>query len=134
MSMQSLLIRTVFFFGLLGAAGGASAQHSHSHAAPNGGQVQAIGKYEGELTVKGSQVTLYVVDEAEKKVDASSMSASAMVLAKGNQQKTLELRPAGENKLAASFDFPVDGKFRATVTLRDAKGDLGKARYNLDVK
>ena len=132
--MQSLLIRAVFVFGLLGAAGGASAQHSHSHAAPNGGQVQAIGKYEGELTVKGSQVTLYVVDEAEKKVDASSMSASAMVLAKGNQQKTLELRPAGENKLAASFDFPVDGKFRATVTLRDAKGDLGKARYNLDVK
>lgn len=134
MSMHSFVIRGALCLGLLGLAGGAYAQHSHSHAAPNGGQIQKIGKYEGELVVKGSQATLYIVDEAEKKVDSSSMSASAVVLAKGNQQKTVELKPSGDNKLAGTVDFPVEGKFRATVTLRTAAGDIGKARYSLDPK
>lgn len=106
----------------------------HSHAAPNGGQIQAIGKLEGELVVRGAQATLFIVDDAEKKVDASAMSASAIVLAKGNQQKTVEMKPAGENRLVGAVDFPVEGKFRATVTLRTASGEVGKARYSLDAK
>lgn len=134
MSIQSFVIRGALCFGLLGFVGNAHAQHSHAHAAPNGGQIHKIGKYEGELVVKGSQATLYVVDETEKKVDSSLMSASAVVLAKGNQQKTVELKPAGDNKLAGTVDFPVEGKFRATVTLRTAAGDIGKARYSLDPK
>lgn len=135
MSMSSLTRRFVIVAGLLTvSAGSAYAQHSHAHAAPNGGQIQAIGKYEGELVVRGAQATLYVVDEAEKKVDASTLSASAIILAKGNQQKTVELKPAGENKLAGSVDFPVEGKFRATITLRNASGEIGKARYSLDAK
>ena len=112
----------------------AAALAQHSHAAPNGGQIQAIGKLEGELVVRGAQATLFIVDDAEKKVDASAMSASAIVLAKGNQQKTVEMKPAGENRLVGAVDFPVEGKFRATVTLRTASGEVGKARYSFDAK
>ena len=107
---------------------------AHSHAAPNGGQIQKIGSYEGELVLKGSDVTLYVVDANEKKVDAAPLSATAVVLAKGNEQKTVELKPAGDNKLAGKVDFPYEGKFRATVALRTAAGEAGKARYSLDAK
>lgn len=78
-------------------------------------------------------MALYVVNEKEEKVDASKFSATAVVLAKGNVQKTIELKAAGENKLSGTIDFDVDGKFRATVTLRAATGEIGKARYSLDV-
>lgn len=108
--------------------------HGHAHAAPNGGQIQQIGSIEGELVVKGSDVTLFLVDDQEKKVDAASYAATASVLAKGNQQKTVELKPAGDNKLAARIDFPVEGKFRASLSLKKGTAEVGKARYTLDTK
>lgn len=120
--------------GFVGTAPTWAVAQGHSHAAPNGGQIQKIGAFEGELVVKGTDVTLYVVDSDEKKVDAAPLSATASVLAKGNVQKTVEMRPAGDNKLSGKVDFPVEGKFRATVSLRTASGEAGKARYSLDAK
>lgn len=108
--------------------------HSHSHPAPNGGQIQNIGTYEAELVVKGSDVTLFVVDDKEQKVDSSKLSATAVVLAKGNEQKTIDLKPSGENKLSGKVNFPVEGKFRATVTLKTPSGEAGKGRYNLEAR
>jgi hypothetical protein len=104
--------------------------HGHSH---HGGQEVKIGKYEAELVVKGTFVTLYLNDANDSKIDASGFSATAVILASGNQQKTIELKPAGENKLAGAFDFRVDGKFRATVTLKSSAGEVGKGRYNLEM-
>jgi hypothetical protein len=104
--------------------------HGHSH---HGGQEVKIGKYEAELVVKGTSVTLYLNDANDKQIDSSGFSATAVILAKGNQQKTIELKPAGENKLAGAFDFQVDAKFRATVTLKSSAGEVGKGRYNLDM-
>lgn len=129
-----LAIRAVLALALGAAPPAALGQSGHSHAAPNGGQIQKIGAYEAELVVKGSDVTLYIVDEKEQKVDASKLSATAVVLAKGNEQKMVELRPIGDNKLAGKADFQVDGKFRATVTLKTATGEAGKGRYSLDAR
>jgi hypothetical protein len=99
----------------------------------NGGQEVKIGAYEAELVVKGADVTLYIHDSNDQKVDASGFTATAIVLAKGNQQKSVTLTPVGQNKLAGKIDFSVEGKFRATVTLKTASGEAGKGRYNLDV-
>ena len=93
---------------------------------------EKIGAYEAQLVVKGSDMTLLVLDDKDQKVDASKFTATAVVLAKGNEQKTVELKPAGENKLAGKVDFPVEGKFRASVTLKSGGNELGKARYSLD--
>lgn len=127
-----LKLRFLMAAGLALAPALALAQ-GHSHAAPNGGQIQKIGSYEAELVVKGSDAMLYVVDDKEQKVDASKLSATAMVLAKGNEQKVLELRPTRDNMLAGKVDFPVEGKFRATVTLKSGATEIGKGRYSLDV-
>ncbi|HEY4251544.1 MAG TPA: hypothetical protein VGM87_10100 [Roseomonas sp.] len=117
------------------AAGGALAQgsgHAHAHA-QHGGQAQKIGRYEAELVVRGAEVALYVLDEADRPVDAAGLAASAQVLASGNQQRMVELRPTGGNRLAGRAEFQVDGRFRATVTLREAGGaEIGRARYTLD--
>ena len=119
---------------LILGGGGVMAQGGHSHAASNGGQIQQIGAYEAELVVKGSDVMLYIVDKQEKKVDAAKFSATAVVLAADNQQKTVEMSPSGENRLAGKIDFPVTGKFRATVTLKSGTVEAGKGRYSLDAR
>jgi len=117
---------------LLIGGGPAMAQHAgHAHAS-NGGVVQKIGKYEAELVVKGTELSLYLLDEKDKPADATKFAATAVVLAKGNQQKSVELKPAGANKLQGKGDFEVDDKVRATVTLSAAGSELGKARYTVD--
>lgn len=118
---------------LFGPATALGQGKDHSHVAPNGGQIQRIGAYEGELVVNGPDVMLYVVDEKEQKVDATKLTATAVVLATSNEHKMIELKPAGDNMLSGKIDFSVGAKFRATVTLKSGSTELGKARYNLDV-
>jgi hypothetical protein len=126
-----MLTRLLLVFSLCFASAAAWGQgHGHSH---HGGQEVKIGAYEAELVVKGSDVTLYLNDAQDHKIDASKFTATAVVLAKGNQQKTLQLAPAGENRLLGKIDFPIEGKFRATVTLKTSSGEVGKGRYNLDM-
>lgn len=127
-SRRGIMIGAAFIF-----ASEALAQ-AHSHAAPNGGQIINVGKFELELTVKGQEINLYLTDEKEQKVDAGLFKATALVLAKGNQQKSIELLPAGGNRLTAKYDFAIDGKFRATITLITKDSEVGKGRFNLDVK
>ncbi|MFE1597271.1 hypothetical protein [Methylobacterium sp. ID0610] len=105
---------------------------AHDHPAANGGQIKQIGPYEAELVVKGAEMTLHIVDERDRKVDAGAFTATATVLARGNEQKLVELKPSGENRLSGRIDFPVDGKVRATVSLRTPAGEAGKGRYSLD--
>lgn len=119
---------------LMLSGGGVMAQSGHSHAASNGGQIQQIGAYEAELVVKGADLILYIVDKQEKKVDAAKFSATAVVLAADNQQKTVVMSPSGENRLAGKIDFPVTGKFRAAVTLKSGTAEAGKSRYSLDAR
>lgn len=107
-------------------------EHNHSHAAAHGGQVKKVGAYEAELVVKGADVQLYLLDDKDRKVDAARLSATAVVLARGNEQKTIELKYVNDNMLSGRADFPVDGKFRATLTLKSGSTEAGKARYSLD--
>ena len=127
-----MLIRIVMLLGLLIAPAVAVAQQGHGHS-HRGGQEVRIGSFEVELVVAGSGMTLYVNDTKDQKVDAAGFSATAIVLAKGNQQRTVELTYGGDNKLGGKVDFETDTRFRVTVTLRNAKGEIGKGRYNLDV-
>ncbi len=123
--------RTLMAAALAGLIG-STAQNARAHSASNGGQVQQIGPYEVELVVKGADVTLFVLDSQDKKVDVAAFSATATVLAKGNEQKVIELKPAGDNKLGGKVEFAFDGKFRATVSLKTPAGEAGKGRYALD--
>jgi FixH len=111
-----------------GWAQGAASGHGHAHT----GQEQKIGSYEVELAVRGREATLTLLDDKEQPVESAQFTATAVALARGNERRTLAFRPAGANRLTAPVDFPFDGKFRATVTLRGPGGDVGTARYNID--
>lgn len=117
------------------AATGVQAQsHGHSHAAPNGGQLVNIGKFEVELVATRQEIKLYLTDEKEKKLPSSDFTATATVLAQGNQQRTVELKPTGDNVLSAKYDFTIEGKFRATVSLKSKDKEIGRGRFNTDLK
>ncbi|SDD99432.1 hypothetical protein [Belnapia rosea] len=102
--------------------------HGHAHS---GNEVK-IGRHEVELVVRGTQATLTIRDEKDQPVDTTGFGATATVLARGNERRSLEFRPAGANRLVAPVDFPVDGKFRATVALRGPAGELGTGRFAID--
>lgn len=123
------VIAAVFTIVFVLLPAGAVAQHPHQ-----GGQAQIIGPYEVELVAKGTEVTLFILDKKEQKVDAAPLSGSAEVLGKGNERKTITFKPGGDNKLVAAIDFSIEGKFRATVTLKNAQGEVGKGRYAVDLK
>jgi hypothetical protein len=130
MRRRAAIILATACAAALPAAARAQGGHGHAH---HGGQAQKIGRYEAELVVRGADMTLHVLDANDRPVDASRFVATAQVLARGNEQRTIELRPAGDNRLAGRVDFPVEGRFRATVTLREADGgEIGRGRYALD--
>jgi len=125
-----LLIAVAFLIGLA-AAPTRVAAHDGPHEI---GSVQSIGSYHTELVVTATDATLIVHDSEGRNVDVSGLSGTAQVVAKGNQRRTVEFKPAGENRLAAPLGFPVEGKFRALLTLKNAQGvEIGNARYNIDV-
>lgn len=108
----------------------ALAQQPHGHA--HQGQEVKIGNLEVELIVRANEATLVILDAQERPVDAARYTASASVLARGNERRTIEFRPASANRLTAPVDFAFDGKFRATVTLRGPDGVVGTGRYSVD--
>jgi hypothetical protein len=104
----------------------------HSHAT-NGGQDQKIGTHEAELVARSGQIQLHIRDAQDRPVDATQFRATAVILARGNEQRSVEMTPAGENRLAGPLNFPIDGRVRATITLRTASGaEVGRARYTVD--
>lgn len=129
-----MLLRRTFLASAIIALSYPALAQGHSHAAPNGGQIVNIGKLEAEMVVRAGEISLFLTDSKDMKVDASSYSAAAVVLAKGNEQKTVELTPSGDNRLAGKFDFAIEGRFRATVTLKGKDGEIGKGRYTTDIK
>lgn len=127
--------RILVIWLLMAGLAGANAQSNHKHGqATNGGQLVEIGTLEAELTVKGQDVMLYLTEENDKKIDAKPYVAILTVLAKGNEQKTVTLLFKSDNQLAGKYDFQVEGRFRASIVLKKDDKDIGKGRYNLELK
>lgn len=134
MNRRSVLVALFAVLSVAALSPLAAFAQAHSHTAPNGGQIVQIGKFEAELVARPSEIAVYLTDEKEQKVDASGFSATAVVLAKGNERKTVKLLPAGDNRLTGKYDFAVDGKLRATLTLNNKAGQIGVGRYNSPVQ
>jgi hypothetical protein len=97
---------------------------------PNGGQMQDIGSYHGELVAQDGQLTFFLFDTQDRPLAAGGASATAIVLAGGRQQTvTFAPRPDGA-ALVASGDFRADPSLRVVVQLVPAAGQPRvQARY-----
>lgn len=97
---------------------------------PNGGQMQDIGSYHGELVAQDGRLTFFLFDTNDRPLPASGATATAIVLAGGRQQTlTFAPRPDGA-ALVASGEFRADPGLRVVVQMVPAAGQPRvQARY-----
>jgi hypothetical protein len=79
---------------------------------PNGGQVQDVGSYHGEMLAKDGEITLFLFDHNDRPMPAMGASGTAIVLAEGRQQ-TLTFAPRADGAALVAT-----GEFRAAPGLR----------------
>ncbi|MDO9499321.1 hypothetical protein [Falsiroseomonas sp.] len=125
MPTKRSLMTTVFLLGLSSVA----LAHGPLRG-PNGGQMQDIGSYHGELLAQEGRLTFFLFDANDRPLSASGATATAIVLAGGRQQTvTFAPRPDGA-ALVASGDFRADPSLRVVVQLVPAAGQPRvQARY-----
>ena len=116
---------TLAFSLAIALSSGASASDKH------GGH--EVGKYHVELVAKDKELALYVRDQSDKAVDPKSIKASANVLS-GKDKATVELSPAGADKLVGQTSFDIRKDAKVIVTFSVAGGKSEQARFSLGAK
>ncbi len=120
---RSLIAATLLLLPSLALAHGPS-------RGPNGGQMQDIGSYHGELLAQDGRLTFFLFDTNDRPLFAAGATATAIVLAGGRQQTlTFAPRPDGM-ALVASGEFRAEPSLRVVVQLVPAAGQPRiQARY-----
>ncbi|MFL1461479.1 hypothetical protein ACI6QG_04700 [Roseococcus sp. DSY-14] len=120
---RSLIATTLLVLPSLALAHGPS-------RGPNGGQMQDIGSYHGELLAQDGRLTFFLFDANDRPLRANGATATAIVLAGGRQQTlTFAPRPDGA-ALVASGEFRAELSLRVVVQLVPAAGQPRiQARY-----
>ena len=97
---------------------------------PNGGQMQDIGSYHGELVAQDDHLAFFLYDASDRALPATGASATAIVLSGGRQQ-TVAFSPRPDGKaLVATGTFKADPSLRVVVQLVPAAGQARiQARY-----
>lgn len=89
---------------------------------PNGGQVQDIGPFHGEMLAVDGVITLFLFDHNERPRPLGGVSGSAIVLSEGRQQ-TLTFAPRADGAaIIATGDFRAAPGLRVVVQLVPGPG------------
>ena len=108
-------------------APGALLAHGERPSPSHGGEVQDAKGVLVELTVKGSEVEVFVSREDHQPLPAQLVSGTATVLVGGRSYK-VELAPAGTNVLKATLPVAATGKPVGAVFL-NVEGRPVSARF-----
>ncbi len=101
--------------------------HGELPMASHGGIMQEAGEMYLELVVKGTDVTVYMLDEARKPMPGAQATGTATILVDGKTHK-VELKAAEGNSLHGTLPVEVGGKVVATVALKIG-GKTESARF-----
>jgi hypothetical protein len=97
---------------------------------PNGGQVQDVGNYHGEMLVKDGEITLFLFDHSDRPLPATGASGTAIVLAEGRQQTVAFAPRADGAALVAAGDFRAVPGMRVVVQIVARPGQArAQARF-----
>jgi hypothetical protein len=97
-------------------------------ATPHGGQMRMAGMYHFELVVEEGALTVYLTDHADQPVASAGASGSATVLV-GRNRSSIDLKPAGENRLIGKGEFIMDAAMRVVLNIALAGQQAGQARF-----
>ncbi|TKS59591.1 MAG: hypothetical protein EWM72_02159 [Nitrospira sp.] len=81
-------------------------EYFDSVAAPHGGQLRMVGPYHLELVTKDKEITLYVTDHADNKINTDGGLGKATIET-GQTRTQIGLHPVGDNMLKGSGVFSV---------------------------
>lgn len=82
----------------------------------HGGLAKRMGEYNLELVVGPNQIVVYVHSQNNRPLSTEAAVASILVMHDAGS-KTIELLPAGENRLAAEWQAPAVEEIRAVLSL-----------------
>lgn len=118
-----MIARRPLFVALVALAPALALAHTPaSGRGPNGGQVQDVGNYHGELVAKDGELTLFLFDHNDRPIRATGASGTAVVLSGGRQQ-TLTFAPRADGAaLVATGDFRAAPGLRVVVQIVPAAG------------
>ena len=124
-----MFARRILLAALVATVPSIAAAHGPSRG-PNGGQMQDIGSYHGELLAQDGSLTFFLYDANDRPLPATGASATAIVLAAG-RQLTLAFAPRADGKaLVATGEFRAEPSLRVVVQLVPAAGQPRvQARY-----
>jgi len=126
-----------FVLSLIAAATAATAFYAapalagpgHDHGPKHGGVVREVRNISYELVAKPDSLTLHVSDHG-KPISTAGASAEAVIHA-GNATTTVNLTPAGDNRMTAQGNFRVGVGVRVIVTTTLAGQPPARASFNL---
>ena len=111
----------------------AFAGQGHAHntdQGPHGGLVVESNGHHIELTTKGTDLTLYLIDEAHAATPSAGASGRAVVL-EGAKQSTVPLTAAEPNRLSGKLAAPLSPGARIVVSVKLVDGHDLLARFVL---
>ncbi len=113
------LLHTLLVVAALAFAGSASAhsdEYLDSIVTPHGGQIRMAGAYHFELVVEEGTLTVYLTDHADQPIASAGTNGSATVLV-GKNRSTINLAPAGDNRLTGKGSFAMDAAMRVVLSI-----------------
>ena len=97
---------------------------------PHGGPVVEVKGHHIELIAKGSDIVLYLTDEAHGALASKGASGRAVIL-EGSKQSTVPLAPAEPNILTGKLDSPLATGTRVVVSVKLSDGHDVLVRFVL---
>jgi hypothetical protein len=124
-----MLRALAIILGLGLAASALAHEDSKWTKGPQGGHIvdAGKGKQHWELTAKGNELTLYVLDANEKPVNVDGGSAKGQVLMSG-KTINVDFKPAGGNMLKATGEFTAAKGMKVIVKTDKVGGQSFQAR------
>ena len=106
----------------------ASASAHGPKLGPHAGPVVHAGDYHVEMVVKGTALTVYLLDDNEKAIETKGYKANAIFAIDGKPVR-IELTPDGRDKLVGLSTVPLPVAPRGAVQIVTPSGKTAQAKF-----
>ena len=96
---------------------------------PNGGPVVDVSGHHVEMVAKGTDLVLFLTDEADKPLASAGAKKPRAIVQEGGTTATVPLNPAEPNRLVGTLAQPIGKGARVVVSVTLADGHAVQARF-----
>jgi hypothetical protein len=118
-----------FLLALAAAAFGSTVSAHEVAKGPNGGPVVDVSGHHVEMVAKGTELVLFLTDEAEKPLASAGAKSPRAIVQDGGKTATVPLNPAEPNRLIGTLAQPLSKGARVVVSVTMPDGRAVQARF-----